>query len=71
MPRARARLRVVLVINAVLCLVIAGAALYGESAALLSDSLDNLGDAVTYALSLYVVTREASRKRAWRCSRPR
>lgn len=55
--RQRATLRVVLVINAVMFLVIAGAALYGESASLLSDSLDSLGDALTYALSLYVVTR--------------
>jgi Co/Zn/Cd efflux system component len=38
-------------------LVIAGAALYGKSAALLSDSLDNLGDALTYGLSLYVVSQ--------------
>jgi Co/Zn/Cd efflux system component len=37
--------------------VIAGAAFYGRSTALLSDSLDNLGDALTYGLSLYVVSQ--------------
>ncbi len=47
----------VLWINAVMFLVIAGAALFGSSSALLSDSLDNLGDALTYGLSLYVVSQ--------------
>jgi len=46
----------VLGINAVMFFVIAAAALYGRSTALLADSLDNLGDATTYALSLYVVS---------------
>jgi Co/Zn/Cd efflux system component len=45
----------VLAINAAMFLVIAGAALYAGSSALLSDSLDNLGDAITYALSLWAV----------------
>lgn len=52
----------VLWINAVMFLVIAGAALYGRSTALLSDSLDNLGDALTYGLSLYVVSQSAEAK---------
>jgi Co/Zn/Cd efflux system component len=43
-------------------LVIAGAALYGSSTALLADSMDNLGDALTYGLSLYVVSKGASAK---------
>jgi Co/Zn/Cd efflux system component len=47
----------VLVINAVMFLVIVAAALYGRSTALLADSLDNLGDALTYGLSLYAVSR--------------
>lgn len=55
--RQRSTLRVVLVINAVMFLVIAAAALYADSTALLADSLDNLGDALTYALSLYAVSR--------------
>ena len=60
--RQRGTLRVVLGINAVMFMVIAGAALYGHSTALLADSLDNLGDALTYGLSLYVVSRSASAK---------
>jgi len=55
--RQRGTLKLVLGINAVMFFVIAGAALYGQSAALLADSLDNFGDALTYALSLYAVTR--------------
>ena len=60
--RQRDTLRMVLGINAVLFLVIVVAALYGQSSALLADSLDNLGDALTYALSLYVVSRGAAAK---------
>jgi Co/Zn/Cd efflux system component len=43
-------------------LVIAAAAFYGKSTALLADSVDNLGDAVTYGLSLYVVSKGTSAK---------
>ena len=57
--RQRITLQIVLVINALMFVVIAAAALYADSSALLSDSLDNLGDAFTYALSLYAVTRGA------------
>ena len=52
----------VLLINAVMFFVIAGASIYGRSTALLSDSLDNLGDALTYALSLYVVAQSVEAK---------
>jgi Co/Zn/Cd efflux system component len=52
----------VLGINAVMFLVIVAAALYGNSTALLADSLDNLGDALTYGLSLYAVSRGAAVK---------
>ncbi|MDW7774050.1 MAG: cation transporter [Desulfobulbaceae bacterium] len=55
--RQRGTLRAVLGINAVMFFVIAAAALYGKSTALLADSLDNLGDALTYGLSLYAVSR--------------
>lgn len=55
--RQRGTLQIVLAINAVMFVVIAGAALYGKSSALLADSLDNLGDALTYGLSLYAVSR--------------
>lgn len=51
----RGTLQAVLGINAAMFLVIAAAALYGRSSALLADSLDNLGDALTYGLSLYAV----------------
>jgi Co/Zn/Cd efflux system component len=55
--RQRGTLRIVLGINAAMFFVIVVAALYGKSTALLSDSLDNLGDALTYGLSLYAVSR--------------
>ena len=54
--RQRGTLRVVLAINAVMFVVIVIAALYAGSSALLADSLDNLGDALTYGLSLLVVS---------------
>ncbi|HSH41186.1 MAG TPA: cation transporter [Arenicellales bacterium] len=52
----------VLTINAVMFLVIVAAALYSGSSALLSDGLDNLGDALTYGLSLYAVSKSAAVK---------
>lgn len=55
--RQRGTLHVVLAINAVMFIVIVLAALAGKSTALMADSLDNLGDALTYALSLYAVSR--------------
>jgi len=58
----RGTLRIVLGVNAIMFLVIAVAALYGKSTALLADSLDNLGDALTYGLSLYAVSRGATVK---------
>jgi Co/Zn/Cd efflux system component len=60
--RQSATLRIVLAINAVMFFVLVGAALYSRSTALLSDSLDNLGDALTYALSLYAVSRDGGTK---------
>ncbi|MEJ5243784.1 MAG: cation transporter [Desulfomicrobiaceae bacterium] len=60
--RQRGTLLVVLAINTLMFLVIFVAALYGKSTALLADSLDNLGDAVTYALSLYAVSRSNTTK---------
>lgn len=53
----RRALQIVLGINAIMFFVILVAALYGKSTALLADSLDNLGDALTYSLSLYAVWR--------------
>jgi Co/Zn/Cd efflux system component len=60
--RQRGTLVRVLWINAIMFLVIALAAIYGRSTALLSDSLDNLGDALTYGLSLFAVSQGAATK---------
>ncbi|MBK8308707.1 MAG: cation transporter [Gammaproteobacteria bacterium] len=60
--RQRGTLRIVLGVNAMMFLVIAVAALHGKSTALLADSLDTLGDALTYGLSLYAVSRGAAVK---------
>lgn len=60
--RQRGTLRIVLVINVIMFIVILFAALVAKSTALMADSLDNLGDALTYALSLYAVSRGASVK---------
>jgi len=50
---------VVLIINAVLFVVEAGAGLLAHSTALLADSLDMLGDSLVYGFSLYVLWRSA------------
>lgn len=55
--RQRTTLKIVLSINAVMFFVVVAAALYAGSVALMSDSLDNLGDAITYALSIYAVSK--------------
>lgn len=60
--RQRGTLKAVLVVNAIMFFVIAGSAFYGKSAALFSNSLDNLGDALTYGLSLYVVAKSNTAK---------
>jgi cation diffusion facilitator family transporter len=53
---------VVLVINAVLFVIEAGAGLLAHSTALLADSLDMLGDSLVYAFSLFVLWRSAKWK---------
>ncbi|MCD6261510.1 MAG: cation transporter [Deltaproteobacteria bacterium] len=58
----RETLQIVLGINAVMFFVIIAAALHGKSTALLADSLDNLGDALAYALSLYAVSKGITTK---------
>lgn len=55
-------LRIVLAINAVMFVVEFSSGLMAGSTALLSDSLDNLGDATTYGLSLYAISRGARAK---------
>jgi cation diffusion facilitator family transporter len=55
--RQSSTLRIVLAINALMFVVELTAGLMARSSALLSDSLDNLGDALTYGVSLYAVQR--------------
>ena len=50
-------LKVVLAINAVMFVVELGSGLMARSTALMSDALDNLGDALTYGASLHAVPR--------------
>ncbi len=50
-------LRIVLAINALLFLVEFAAGLIADSTSLMADSLDSLGDALVYAVSLYVLSR--------------
>lgn len=60
--RQRTTLRIVLGINAAMFAALVGAALYAGSSALLSNSLDDLGDALTYGLSLWAVGRGTTTK---------
>lgn len=46
-----------MLINAVMFVVELAAGLFAGSTALLSDSLDNLGDALTYGLSIYAISK--------------
>jgi Co/Zn/Cd efflux system component len=52
----------VLLINAVMFIIIVIAAMQAKSISLFSDSLDNLGDALTYGLSLFVVSKSIKSK---------
>ena len=51
-----------MLINAVMFVVELAAGLFSGSTALLSDSLDNLGDALTYGLSIYAISKEPRTK---------
>ncbi|RTL47882.1 MAG: cation transporter [Rhodocyclaceae bacterium] len=57
-------LRIVMAINVMLFLVEFSAGLLAYSTALMADSLDSLGDALVYAVSLYVLSRSDQ----WRAS---
>ena len=57
--RQHGTLKIILAINGLIFLVIVAAAFHAKSSALLADSLDNLGDALTYGLSIYAVSRGA------------
>jgi Co/Zn/Cd efflux system component len=59
--RQRRVLTAVLLLNAATFAMMLVAALLSRSSSLLSGSLDNLGDALTYALSLAVVSASAAR----------
>lgn len=61
--RQSSTLKIVLAINVAMFLAGIGAGIYAGSSSLLSDSLDNLGDAMTYGLSLYAVY-QATRAKA-------
>lgn len=54
--KQKGTLRAVLAINGVMFIVIVIAAQYAQSSALFADSLDDLGDALTYGISLAVIT---------------
>ncbi len=60
--KQRGTLIAVLCINILMFAVIVFAALVSHSSALLADSLDNLGDALTYGLSLWAVSKGADAK---------
>jgi Co/Zn/Cd efflux system component len=60
--RQRSTLIKVLWINAIMFIVVVSAAFYGKSTALFTDGLDNLGDALTYGLSLFVVAKSRAKK---------
>jgi len=55
-------LRIVLAINAVFFLIEFTAGILANSTALLADSLDMLGDAFVYGLSLFVLSRSVKWK---------
>ena len=69
--RQSSTLKQVLAINAVMFVVELTAGVVSGSTALLSDSLDNLGDALTYGLSLYAVSRGARSNPKLRSSKER
>jgi len=60
--RQSSTLKTVLATNVVMFAVELAAGVVSGSTALLSDSLDNLGDALTYGLSLYAVSKGARSK---------
>lgn len=60
--RQSSTLKIALVINAVMFVVELVAGMMAGSTALLSDSLDNLGDALTYGISLYAISSNTRSK---------
>lgn len=60
--RQSATLKVVLAINALMFVVELAAGILASSTALMSDALDNFGDALTYGASLYAVSAGSEAK---------
>jgi Co/Zn/Cd efflux system component len=60
--RQSGTLKVVLGINSLMFIIVLAASIYAASTSLLADSLDNLGDALTYAVSIYAVGRSVQTK---------
>jgi Co/Zn/Cd efflux system component len=60
--KQRGTLIAVLVINAIMFVVVLTAAQFAKSSALFADSLDNLGDALTYGISLAVIASSQTTK---------
>lgn len=60
--KQRLALTIVLAVNIATFLMMIAAAIYSDSSSLLSGALDNLGDALTYALSLAVIGASARAK---------
>ncbi|MGH8077945.1 MAG: cation transporter [Lysobacter sp.] len=60
--RQRRVLNIVLLINVATFLMMVAASIYSGASSLLSGALDNLGDALTYALSLAVIGASAAAK---------
>ena len=67
--RQRGVLKTVLVINAVAFAIMIVAAMQARSSALLSDSFDYLGDALTYLASLWAVAEACMPRRRSHASR--
>ena len=57
--RQKSVLQIVLAINAIMFMIEFVAGIFAHSTALLADSLDMLGDALVYGLSLYALYRSA------------
>ncbi len=55
-------LKIVLAINVFLFIVVFSSGLIAQSTGLMSESLDDLGDAITYALSLFVIYKSNQAK---------
>lgn len=60
--KQRVTLWLVLVINAVMFIVLLVGSVLGNTVSLFADSFDNLGDAITYAISIWAVGKGSSQK---------